>query len=129
MPDTPITVFYNGACNICAPEVALYRRRTQAQGRTHVSYCDISSAELPADAPADKTRDDMLRRLHIRKNDIWYSGVDAFIHLWHEVPGFGWLARFMGFAPVRWLAVPIYDHVLAPWLYRRHIRKTRCRVS
>ena len=62
-----LTVYFNGTCNICAPEVALYRRRTQAHGRTHVSYCDISTADLPACLPAGTLRDDMLRRLHIQK--------------------------------------------------------------
>ena len=124
-----LTVYFNGACNICAPEVALYRRRTQAHGRTNVSYCDISSAEMPTGAPDGTSRDDMLARLHIRKNDIWYSGVDAFIHLWAEVPGFSWLARLVALPPVRAIAVPVYDHVLAPWLYRRHVRRAACAVS
>ena len=83
----------------------------------------------PAGLPAGTLRDDMLRRLHIRKGDIWYSGVDAFIHLWAEVPGFNWLARLVGLPPVRMIAVPVYDHVLAPWLYRRHLRRTACAVS
>ena len=124
-----LTVYFNGACNICAPEVALYRRRTQAHGRTNISYCDISSAEMPADAPDGISRDDMLARLHIRKNNIWYSGVDAFIHLWAEVPGFSRLARLVALPPVHAIAVRVYDHVLAPWLYRRHVRRTACAVS
>jgi predicted DCC family thiol-disulfide oxidoreductase YuxK len=124
-----LTVYFNGACNICAPEVELYRRRTQAHGRTNISYCDISSAEMPTDAPDGKSRDDMLARLHIQKNDIWYSGVDAFIHLWAEVPGFNWLARLVALPPVRAIAVSVYDHVLAPWLYRRHVRRAACAVS
>ena len=72
---------------------------------------------------------DMLRRLHIQKGDIWHSGVDAFIHLWAEVPGFNWLARLVSLPPVRMIAVPVYDHVLAPWLYRRHLRRVACEVS
>ena len=124
-----LTVYFNGACNICAPEVALYRRRTQAHGRVHVSYCDISTADMPLDVPKGTSRDDMLRRLHIQKNNIWYSGVDAFIYLWAEVPGFNWLARVVGLPPVRAVAVPVYDHVLAPWLYRRHLRRASCAIS
>ena len=61
-----LTVYFNGACNICAPEVALYRRRTQTHRRTHVYYCDISTADLPAGLPAGTLRDDMLRRLHVQ---------------------------------------------------------------
>ena len=124
-----LTVYFNGACNICAPEVALYRRRTQTHGRTHVSYCDISTTDLPPDVPDGTSRNDMLARLHIRKNDIWYSGVEAFIHLWAEVPGFNWLARLISLPPIRAIAVPVYDHVLSPWLYRRHIRRAACAVS
>ena len=124
-----LTVYFNGACNICAPEIALYRRRTQALGRANVSYCDISTADLPAGLPAGTLRDDMMRRLHIQKGDIWYSGVDAFIHLWAEVPGFLWLARLISLPPVRMIAVPVYDHVLAPWLYRRHLRRVACEAS
>ena len=124
-----LTVYFNGACNICAPEVAVYRRRTQAHGCAHISYCDISTADLPTGLPANTFRDDMLRRLHIQKDDIWYSGVDAFIHLWAEVPGFNWLARLVGLPPVRMIAVPVYDHVLAPWLYQRHLRRAARVVS
>ena len=124
-----LTVYFNGACNICAPEVAVYRRRTQAHGCAHISYYDISTADLPTGLPAGTVRDDMLRRLHIQKDDIWYSGVDAFIHLWAEVPGFNWLARLVGLPPVRMIAVPVYDHVLAPWLYQRHLRRAARVVS
>ncbi len=123
-----ITVYYNGSCNICAPEIAMYQRRTQALEQSRVSYIDVSSAAVQELAPG-KTRADMLKRLHIQKNGIWYSGVDAFTHLWHEVPGFRWLARLVGFAPVRLVANPIYDRVLAPWLYHRHLRKTACETS
>ena len=93
-----LTVYFNGACNICAPEVALYRRRTQALGRAYVSYCDISTADLPAGLPAGTLRDDMLRRLHIRKGDIWYSGL---MHLSTSGPKcrFNWLARLVGLPP------------------------------
>ena len=70
-----LTVYFNGACNICAPEVALYRRRTQAHGRAHVSYFDISSADLPASLPAGTLRDDMLRRLHIQKVMFGIAGL------------------------------------------------------
>ena len=83
-----LTVYFNGACSICAPEVALYRRRTEAHGRAHVSYYDISTADLPADLPAGTLRDDLLRRLHIQKDDVWYSGVDAFLQLCGRGSGF-----------------------------------------
>jgi len=124
-----LTVYFNGACNICGPEIELYRRRTQAHGREHVSFCDISTADLPAGLTAGTVRDDMLRRLHIQKGDVWYSGVDAFIQLWCEVPGFTWLARLVSLPPVRMIAVPVYDYVLAPWLYRRHLRRSACANS
>ena len=39
----------------------------------------------------------------------------------------GW--RLVGLPPVRMIAVPVYDHVLAPWLYRRHVRRAACAVS
>ena len=116
------------ARNICAPEVALYRRRTQALGRAYVIviFQPPTCRRVCLRAHCAMT---CYAARYIRKGDIWYSGVDAFIHLWAEVPGFNWLARLVGLPPVRMIAVPVYDHVLAPWLYRRHLRRAACAVS
>ena len=84
---------------------------------------------MPLEAPKGMTQDKMLARLHIKKNDIWYSGVDAFIHLWAEVPGFDLLARLVALPPVHAIAAVFYDHLLAPWLYRRHLRRAACSDS
>ena len=50
----------------------------------------------------------LLRRLHVKKKDKIYQGVDAFIELWSEIPRY----RFMAFL----VRIPLIYH-LAWFLY------------
>jgi hypothetical protein len=53
--------------------------------------------------------------------------VDAFLALWRVTPGFRWLAAIVGLPGVRQGAGAVYERVLAPLLYRRHLKRMRGR--
>jgi predicted DCC family thiol-disulfide oxidoreductase YuxK len=112
-----MTVIYNGACPVCSREIGLYRARAEGP----VAFVDLNAADL---ACFGLTPDVAARRLHVVEDGKLLVGVDAFRALWRATPGFRWLAAVAGWPGVRQAAGLVYDRVLAPALYRRHLRRT-----
>jgi predicted DCC family thiol-disulfide oxidoreductase YuxK len=116
MKDT--TVIYNGACPVCSREIGVYRARAEGP----VAFVDLNAADLSC---FGLTPDEAARRLHVVEDGRLLAGVDAFRALWRATPGFRWLATVAGWPGVRQVAGVVYDRVLAPALYRRHVRRMR----
>lgn len=85
----PVTVYFDGDCPVCSREIRWYRGCRGAESVAWVNLCD------DAFAPAgDLDREVALRELHVRRADgSIATGVNAFIELWRELPGWRWLAR------------------------------------
>lgn len=93
-PQSPLTVYYDGACPVCRREISYYQGRT-GEG---VAYCDVAATADPA---PDLTREDALRRFHVRLADgRLVSGAAAFLALWGQVPGFSRIASLLSVKPV-----------------------------
>lgn len=88
----PVTVYYDGACPLCAREIAVYRRQAGAEG---VCWVDVSS-EASETLPDGLTRSAALARFHVRGADgKLRSGAAAFLSLWHSLPRFARAARLL----------------------------------
>ncbi|WP_240756880.1 thiol-disulfide oxidoreductase DCC family protein [Roseicella aquatilis] len=97
MKETPVTVFYDGACPVCSREIAFYRGRAGAEA---LCWVDVSR-----EAPAGLDRAAALARLHARLPDgRLVSGAAAFAEIWRRVPGFRRLGRLVAWGPVAPLA-------------------------
>ncbi len=118
MKDT--TVIYNGACPVCSREIAVYRARAEGP----VRFVDLNAGDMAA---FGLTPDAAARRLHVVEDGRLLAGVDAFLALWRVTPGFRWLAAVVGLPGVRQGAGAVYERVLAPLLYRRHLKRMRGR--
>lgn len=113
------TVIYNGSCPICSREIHMYRDRVVASGGA-LGFADLNEVDLAA---YGLTRDMAARRLYVLRGGELISGVDAFLHLWRETPGFGGLARVVGWPGIRQVAGVVYEGVLAPVLFAMHKRR------
>ena len=111
MTDT-LDVLYNASCPICRREVDHYAKLS-ARHDLPIGYHDLGEAELAA---WGMTAKDAAQRLHVRKDGQIYGGIPAFIMLWREIPQMRWLARLASLPVLNWLAVKLYDHILAPLL-------------
>ena len=97
---TEITVYYDGACPLCAREVAFYRRR---RGGDRLNWVDVSAIEDQEVAPG-LSKSAALSRFHVRKSDgQMVSGGLAFAALWHALPAFRPVGRLFGSPPLSWL--------------------------
>ncbi|WP_159974310.1 thiol-disulfide oxidoreductase DCC family protein [Roseobacter cerasinus] len=120
MPDTD--VLYNAECPVCSREIDHYARLSAAQALP-LRYDDLNDAKNLDDWGV--TADQAAQRLHVRQNGQIYIGLPAFIVLWQSLPRYRWLARLVSLPGVYRLACWTYDGVLAPLLYRSHLRRRR----
>ncbi|MDO9525359.1 MAG: DUF393 domain-containing protein, partial [Gemmobacter sp.] len=67
--------------------------------------------------------DSAARRLYVLHEGVLTSGIDAFLVLWAQMPKYRWLGNLVGLPGVRQIASATYDHVLAPLIYRWHLRR------
>lgn len=76
---TQVTLWYDGACPLCAREIALLRR---LDWRRRVDFVDLTAAN--AACPIDPTL--MLARIHAAENGRMVSGAAAFAAVWRALP-------------------------------------------
>jgi predicted DCC family thiol-disulfide oxidoreductase YuxK len=112
-------VLYNDTCPVCRFEIDSYRRTARA--------ADLPIRFDPLRRAPDWgiTAEDAARRLHVCHRGQVISGLPAFRVLWASLPGWGWLAWLTGLPVLHPLGAAVYDHVLAPLLYRAHRRRSR----
>ncbi|MFN6999121.1 MAG: thiol-disulfide oxidoreductase DCC family protein [Elioraea tepidiphila] len=106
--DRPVA-YYDGACRVCAREVAFWRGRP---GGEAIAWVDVAR---PDAAPGPGlTRDAALARMHVRLPDgRLVAGARAFAVIWGAMPGFRWLGRLIGWPLVAPLAEAAYRGFLA----------------
>ncbi|WP_337877039.1 DUF393 domain-containing protein [Elioraea sp.] len=107
-PDRPVA-YYDGACPVCAREVAFWRGRP---GGGAIAWVDVSA---PDAAPGPGlTRAAALARMHVRLPDgRLVAGARAFAVIWGTMPGFRRLGRLVGHPLVAPLAEAGYRGFLA----------------
>ena len=94
-----ITVFYDGACPLCAREIGFYKRR---DGADRVEWRDVSASATDEVGPG-LSRDQALARLHVLDSEgHLVSGGAAFARLWQALPGFRVLGRLFRYPPLAW---------------------------
>jgi ubiquinone biosynthesis monooxygenase Coq7 len=93
-------VYFDGACPVCAREIAVYRR---AEGGDQVQWLDVSPPGSPACAP-DLDRATAMARLHVRDEaGRLHAGGAAFLVLWRALPGWRRWTSWLDHAPGRLL--------------------------
>ncbi len=117
----PIRILYNDTCPICAREIGVYAR---ADGGEAMQFCALRLHDtfgLDADTAA--------RRLHVVKDGQLLAGIDGFIAIWAGLPRWAWVARLARWPVVYPTLCAVYDHALAPLIYRLHLRRQRISQS
>jgi demethoxyubiquinone hydroxylase (CLK1/Coq7/Cat5 family)/predicted DCC family thiol-disulfide oxidoreductase YuxK len=98
-------VYYDGACPLCAREIATYR---SARGGEQLNWVDAQACASQGLGPA-LARDDALRRLHVRLADgRLVSGAAAFVAIWQRLPAFRGLALLARVPGMLWLMEGLY---------------------
>ena len=110
-----ITVFYDGACGLCAKEIAHYQNIAPA-GVFH--WIDITRDSAPFTERGYKVADG-LKALHVEdRSGAMHLGVDGFIVIWQELKRWRILATLMGLPGIRHAARFAYRH-FARWRFKK----------
>lgn len=103
-PAFPLTVFYDGACSVCAAEMSHYRSKNHG-GR--LVFVDISDHSFDP-SPYGITLDEFMARMHaIDRSGRVYRAVEAFWAIWQAFPAstlYGFLGALVMFPGVNLLA-------------------------
>jgi len=92
LPEFPLTVFYDGSCQVCSTEMFVYMRKDHG-GR--LEFVDISDPAFDPDAFGISLADFMYLMHAIDRSGRIFRGVDAFLAIWQAFPGDHWF-RFLG---------------------------------
>ena len=79
-------VYYNDSCSICRAEINHYKR----QNIKEIDWVDITNN---VNAEKETLKDDktLLRRLHVKKDGKIFSGAEAFLLVWKNIPKYRFL--------------------------------------
>lgn len=117
--ETETRVLYNADCPVCSFEINHYAAYARRQALP-LGFEDLNTDDL---ADWGLTRDQAAQRLYVLKDGTLYSGIPAFLLLWQDMPRYRWLARLVGLPGIRQIACFVYDRMLAPLIYRWHLRR------
>lgn len=115
-------VLYNASCPVCSYEIDHYAAYSE-KADLPIAFDDLNETDALGRWGLDA--DTAARRLHVLKNGELLAGIPAFIALWQEMPRYRWLARVVSLPGIYRLACWSYDLVLAPLIYRWHLRRVR----
>jgi len=113
-------VLYNASCPVCRYEIDHYAAYADKTGLP-LRFDDLNNGDLLARYGV--TADQAARRLHVLHDGQVTAGIPGFLVLWREMPRYRWLARVVGLPGIRQVASGGYDYVLAPLIYRWHLRR------
>ena len=84
-----LIVYFDGACPLCATEIAYYLRQDTARA---VRFLDASQDGIVLGSDLSKRQ--AMARFHVRTSDgSLVSGAAAFVELWRALPRWSWAAR------------------------------------
>lgn len=110
-------VLYNDTCPVCRFEIDSYRRLAE-QRNLPIRFDRMAAAQDWGLSP-----DQAARRLHVSQNGQLLSGIPAFVALWSAMPRWRFVARLAALPGIHAAACFVYDRILAPMLYRAHLRR------
>ena len=105
MEQTPLIVFYDGSCPLCLREIGVYQRRSDP---AVINWVDVSTDAMLQQTAPGLTCEQAMARFHVLDHGKLYSGAEAFVRLWQNVPGFVWLGRLTNNRLGIWIGERLY---------------------
>ena len=109
-----IKVLFNDKCSICSKEINHYKNLKVED----INWLDINDLAV-ATKLSGKSHKELLRRLHVIRDDRVYSGVRAFVIMWDSIPRYKWLSKIISFPGIYHISVILYE-LIAIVLYLKN---------
>ena len=101
-----IKVFFNNSCNICKMEIDHYKKYSD----DNLEWVDITNNQQAVNLTS-KSKEELLRRLHVIDNGQVIGGAKAFVIIWSKIPKYNFLAKILSFKPLFILFHYAYEFV------------------
>ena len=101
-----IKVFFNNSCNICKMEIDHYKKHSD----DNLEWVDITNNQQAVNLTS-KSKEELLRRLHVIDNGQVIGGAKAFVIIWSKIPKYNFLAKILSFKPLFILFHYAYEFV------------------
>ena len=99
-----IKVFFNNSCNICKIEIDHYKKNSNED----LEWIDITNNQQAVDLTS-KSKEELLRRLHVIENGEVIGGAKAFIIIWSKIPKYKILSKIFSIKPLFIIFHYIYE--------------------
>ena len=101
-----IKVFFNNSCNVCRLEINHYKKISD----NNLEWVDITNNQQAVNLTS-KSKEELLRRLHVIDNGEVIGGAKAFIIIWSKIPKYNFLAKIFSFKPLFILFHYFYEFI------------------
>ena len=112
-------VYYNESCNICKAEINLYKK----QNIEEIDWGDITN-NITAEKETLKDDKTLLRRLHVKKDGKIFSGAEAFLLIWKNIPKYKFLYSFLKL-PIIFQVFSLSYEMIAFFLYIKNRKQIK----
>ena len=99
-----IKVFFNNSCNVCKLEINHYKKNSNED----LEWIDITNNQQAVDLTS-KSKEELLRRLHVIENGEVIGGAKAFIIIWSKIPKYKILSKIFSIKPLFIIFHYIYE--------------------
>ena len=97
--------YFNESCNICRTEINHYKRINSS-----IDWVDVISNKN-ALKDTNLSPEELIRRLHVVKDNKLHKGLDAFLIVWAEIPRYRILSKFARLPIIYYLGWLIYEFI------------------
>ena len=108
--------YYNEECFVCRIEINHYKKISNC-----IEWVDVNTDDQYLNE-ISKTKNEILRRIHIKNDDKILIGVDAFIFVWDKIPKYRILSKLIRLPIFYQLAFIIYE-ILAFLLFIKNYKQ------
>ena len=104
--------YFNNSCKICRAEINHYKKINKT-----ISWADVIT-DRNVFHETKKSKKELIRRLHIKRDNKILSGLDAFLIVWREIPRYRILAKFVAIPVIYHLGWLIYEFLAIILFYK-----------
>jgi len=112
-------VYFNNSCKICKAEIDLYKKEKVKQ----INWIDITDNQS-ARSDTNKNYKELLRRLHVKKDGKIFSGAEAFLLVWKNIPKYKFLYKIFSL-PIIFQIFSVGYEIIAFFLYLKNKKQIK----
>ncbi len=116
-------VYFNNSCKICRAEINMYKKENINQ----INWIDITNNNN-AKLETKKNEKELLRRLHVIKDGEIFSGAQAFLLIWKNIPRYKFLYSILKL-PIIFQIFSLSYEIIAFFLYLKNKKQIRANLK